>query len=450
MFIRCAVLSSLLAVLGHPVVAAAPRYAVTNLGTLPGWSLTSAAHAINETGGIVGAADNQAFLYRDGVMIDLGNLENRNNGIATPLDINDSFQVVGVSRAEPGIHHAFLWEDGVMTDLGDFGFGGDSQARGINNHGVVVGRARAADLEMHTFAYQGDGLIDTGTGGGRFANAMQVLDDGTTVGYSETSESLSKSIYAPDLEYHAFIFRDGTAVDLGTLGGTSIGESINIHGQVTGYYLHAEDNHARGFLYEDGQMIDLGSFNGRRSTHPNAINDDGIIVGGSWDDPNEPGAFLHIDGAFHDLTSLLVNDTDSQWSLEHAKDINNQGQIVGWGYFAGKQRAFLLNPVVAGDANFDGTVDAADLNELALNWRGTDAEGWGQGDFTEDGIVNAADLNELALNWQFGIDPVAAATHVVPEPTGIVLALMGLIFFLLSGFANETLNHISGESAAGR
>ena len=78
-----------------------------------------------------------------------------------------------------------------------------------------------------------------------------------------------------------------------------------------------------------------------------------------------------------------------------------------------------------GDANLDGMVDAADLNALGLNWLGTGAVGWAEGDFTGDAIVNASDLNELALNWQAAVNPPVAA-HTISEPTGISLALVGL------------------------
>jgi hypothetical protein len=33
------------------------------------------------------------------------------------------------------------------------------------------------------------------------------------------------------------------------------------------------------------------------------------------------------------------------WDLEVAYDINNRGQITGWGFFNGATRAFLLNPI---------------------------------------------------------------------------------------------------------
>ncbi len=76
---------------------------------------------------------------------------------------------------------------------------------------------------------------------------------------------------------------------------------------------------------------------------------------------------------------------------------------------------------VLGDANLDGSVDATDLNNLALNWRKTENVAlWSAGDFTADGNVNAADLNDLALNWRQSI-PFAATSETVPEPTTFTL-----------------------------
>jgi hypothetical protein len=51
---------------------------------------------------------------------------------------------------------------------------------------------------------------------------------------------------------------------------------------------------------------------------------------------------------------------------------------------------------------------------------------YAQGDANGDGIANAADLNALGSNWQAGVVP-AASTAAVPEPTGIILLLTGLL-----------------------
>ena len=75
-----------------------------------------------------------------------------------------------------------------------------------------------------------------------------------------------------------------------------------------------------------------------------------------------------------------------------------------------------------GDANLDGKVDAGDLNDLGLNWRGN-AGSFAGGDFNGDGSVNAADLNTLALSWQEGV-AVAAAAEAVPEPSTVLLLIL--------------------------
>jgi hypothetical protein len=72
---------------------------------------------------------------------------------------------------------------------------------------------------------------------------------------------------------------------------------------------------------------------------------------------------------------------------------------------------FLVQDILGtflGDANLDGRVNAADLNQVGLNWRETNVMGWELGDFNGDGFVNAMDLNILGLNWRNG-EAVAAA-----------------------------------------
>ena len=98
--------------------------------------------------------------------------------------------------------------------------------------------------------------------------------------------------------------------------------------------------------------------------------------------------------------------------------------------------------IVPGDANFDGKVDAEDLNAVALHWgQGGDDQGWANGDFNSDGVVDAGDLNLLAINWWFGVAGLegapgvltdealgfAGASATVPEPATFALLAVGLI-----------------------
>ena len=77
--------------------------------------------------------------------------------------------------------------------------------------------------------------------------------------------------------------------------------------------------------------------------------------------------------------------------------------------------------LLAGDANHDGKVDAADASLLAANWLAVDAN-WAMGDFNADGVVNDVDATILAANWQSGV----AANVTAPEP-GVATLLLGLL-----------------------
>ena len=63
--------------------------------------------------------------------------------------------------------------------------------------------------------------------------------------------------------------------------------------------------------------------------------------------------------------------------------------------------------ILAGDANRDRAVNAADLGVLSLNWQGTNKT-YQQGDFNLDGTVDIRDLLILTTNWQAQVpQPVA-------------------------------------------
>src|ERR1700722_13714272 len=126
--------------LGTPANAQAPRYSVTDLGTLGGG--TSKGYGINASGRVTGEAVTaggvfHAFLYTPGSgMTDLGTL---GGGSSTGYAINASGQVTGMAVTANGALHAFLYTPGSgMTDLGTLG-GGESKGYGINASGQVTG-----------------------------------------------------------------------------------------------------------------------------------------------------------------------------------------------------------------------------------------------------------------------------------------------------------------------
>ena len=80
--------------------------------------------------------------------------------------------------------------------------------------------------------------------------------------------------------------------------------------------------------------------------------------------------------------------------------------------------AHLVQTILAtnfGDANLDGVVNAADLNEVGIHWQSENCKGWADGDFTGDGGVTAVDLNQVGINWRKST-PAAARVPRAPLP----------------------------------
>ena len=88
-----------------------------------------------------------------------------------------------------------------------------------------------------------------------------------------------------------------TVTDLGTLGGPgSFACGINDSGQVAGYSFTSSGYISHAFLYSNGTMADLGTLGGSASgwtlEYANAINDSGQIVGDGTNASGNTDAFL--------------------------------------------------------------------------------------------------------------------------------------------------------------
>lgn len=95
----------------------------------------------------------------------------------------------GVARVASGESHAALWQGTVPTDLGTLPGGLYCAIKAINNHGDAVGQGDDGANNHGFFKPFGQGIIDIGTGlGGTSSDARGINDSGVVVGYCENAQ----------------------------------------------------------------------------------------------------------------------------------------------------------------------------------------------------------------------------------------------------------------------
>jgi probable HAF family extracellular repeat protein len=342
------------------------HYTVTDFGTLGG--TFSTAGAINNRGSVVGFAtltgdtSVHAFLWRKGLMTDLGTLGGSDTlPFSAAVDINDSDEIVGFSETSTPdplgenfcgdslVCLPFVWRAGVMSPLPTLG-GNNGQASGINNRGEVVGFAENSTpdptcvppqvlrvepviwdkgevQELPTFPGDPDGVANA------INDAGQVLlptGDCTHVGPPNGHDSL---------------LRHGTLTDFGSLGGSPVtANDINNKGQVVGTLVDSNGNDLEAILWQNGMATGLGTLPGDVTSVANAMNEKGQATGQSCDTNGSCRGFVWEDGVMTDLDTLVP--ADSTLVFPDPIDINSRGQIVGLAVVksTGELRAFLLTP----------------------------------------------------------------------------------------------------------
>jgi probable HAF family extracellular repeat protein len=100
---------------------------------------------------------------------------------------------------------------------------------------------------------------------------------------------------------------------------------------------------AHGVIWRNGSILDLGTL-GDEDAPSTAldINDQAQVVGTSEAGEGKLRAFLWQEGKMVNLNKLIA--PNSGWLLLVASRINNRGEILGRGYFHGYIHAFVLEP----------------------------------------------------------------------------------------------------------
>jgi probable HAF family extracellular repeat protein len=148
-------------------------------------------------------------------------------------DINNVGQITGSANRPNGPQHAFRYQNGVMTDLGVLAGTTASQGLAINDLGQVVGRSfytTGTGVEVNSaFLYSGSTMVNLGYG-----QAFGINNAGDVVGCDGS---------------HAFIYQNGTMIDLNTLIAPGSGWTLS----------------AAFAINDAGQIVGQGSFNGNKA-----------------------------------------------------------------------------------------------------------------------------------------------------------------------------------------
>jgi uncharacterized membrane protein/pimeloyl-ACP methyl ester carboxylesterase len=250
----------------------------------------------------------------------------------------------------------------IVIDLGTLPDCGYSQANSINQLAQVAGVACTfinGSFVQRAFLWdKAHGLRDLGTLPGDIGSYAERIDDaGRVGGYSFDGEGNQRNFIYTDLDGDGQI--DAGEMQEGTLSGpwipdvssyfdpqiayTVIATDVNDSGDVVGSYCpdYGCVGGRHGFLVSGGAAYDLGTLGS--DTYAAAINNYGQIVGNGRTAPPSYAqrALLWVNSALSDVNDLL--GPNSSWVLNVATDVNDSGEIVGWGTINGESHAFLLS-----------------------------------------------------------------------------------------------------------
>ncbi|WP_417446260.1 DUF3466 family protein [Kangiella sp.] len=374
-------------------LALSAPYEIVDLGGLDG--NYSVAYKLNELGVGVGVANGprneegsrdffgHAVKYQQGGNQDLGVLAD--GTVSEAIGINSSGVAVGYANvltevvregSDPLIQEnnfAVIFDSGIekLVEKEDLT---QTRAVAINDDSLIVGYGQfdvdpddENDAVDRGFIYNNNdqsyymvpSLADEAT---RKSYMTGINNSGKALGFSDAP--------VPDTEQYtikSFIIDTNNQNAVTELpikdNRATFAHDINLYDEVVGsVYISGSRNNQEAFYFDaqsgSDELTFIGFFRSDfTDSRARAINDNGQIVGRaliSAPTLNEFAAFIYENDEMKDLNDLVP--CDSGWKLTEATDINNAGQIVGFGAKDGEIRAFRLDPT-------GGAIESCDTEE---------------------------------------------------------------------------------------
>jgi probable HAF family extracellular repeat protein len=314
------------------------EYVIVDIGAPLSYN-NSACFSINQSNVVVGAFMTEAPDFTPHAFISTaadGIQSLITNDIESQASsINDSNQVVGYMRTTNKSHTAFLWQNGVVQDLGSLSTNDPrSEATYIDNAGRVVGWSVGTNGAIHGMLWQAGVMTDLGAAGSTRTMALGMNGPGFIIGTS-TDGSTGLPIVWQNLAI------TNLWLPLGAHDGAAQG--INALSKIVGRWSDS-DSVSHAFLFEDGSFIDLGGMGTNEIGSAEGINNLGQIIGNNGDLSGDLKATMLRDGQWKLLSDLIPSG--SGWTkLIRANRINDWGRIVGMGLLNGYTRGFVMVPV---------------------------------------------------------------------------------------------------------
>jgi probable HAF family extracellular repeat protein len=330
------------------------RYIVVDLGA-------RVANATGESGRIVGATlfgvEIHAAYWDNSrsPAIDLGTLPGFTSSFAA--DINPRREIVGAAGIFPTFRPLF-WasSQSAPVELSGVPVGLFGVAFHINPVGQIVGWFLSEDFSVQRAVF----WPNSNAAPVYLPELSNELPHSIAAAINASGSVLGDGCDADFVECHAAFWASSTStpVALASPGGQfiytdillsgGVGSPLDNAGRMVGYAHNADFSETRAVFWarSTSPAVILSTAGEFINGGAEAISDGGQIVGNAYDsDFSNLHAFIWPSSTSQGIDLNTVIPSDSGWELEHASDVNNRGEITGFGILKGARHAFVLIPV---------------------------------------------------------------------------------------------------------